>query len=1109
MKKKATTQSAFFNPRALLGFALCLLGVTFALVALSGLTSRSVSAQAAGQKRGVSAPPEEFDRTAPQDLRGVVAVLTPPLREQKVIQPSKAPGHDHPEPMTPPLPADSGVPDAALQTAAGSIKSAPNPTGVSFDGVGVGLSGFAPGSNPPDVNGRVGATQYVQWNNTSFAIFNKTTGALLYGPAAGNTLFQALGGVCATHNDGDPVVTYDILSGRWILSQFVVSAGAGTNSHQCVAVSRTQDATGQYYLYDFVTDPTNFIDYPHTATWPDGYYMSAHVFNAAGTSYLAGRIYAFERDKMILGQPARMVSANLTGSPYGFLPADLDSLTPPAVGEAEYVMGPATASTAISARVAVTWGATPTIAVTQATVPFTAFQNPPCSGTGSTRSCVAQPSPATTADYLDNISGHFMYRLAYRNNGTQAAPQESIMANITVSGSTANDAVRWFEFRNDGNSTTQPSVFQQSTFDPDANYRWLGSIAMDKDGNIALAYSKSSTTVKPSIFITGRLAGDPINTMGTEVSLMNGAGVQAPGSTAGWRWGDYSALTLDPVDQCTFYNTNEYLKTNGTFNWSTRISAVRFPSCADAPAWGTVTGTVTSAETGAPVPNVIVRLNNGYAATSNASGVYSILVPAGSYTADALDPDRNCATAAPAGVPVFVSSGSSAPQNFTITGSSKLESNGLTIDDSTGNANGIVNKAECVNLNIPVKNNGCATESAISANLTTTTPGVTVINSSATYPTLAIDQAGVNSVPFKISVDPSFVCGTNIALSLNLTYASGTKSIPLSVPTCGGGANQSFGPDTLDAGDLIQTDRTGRNGIPSTCAGKATPAGGFPGNHFYQTYTFTNSGGAPSCFTVNINAATGGPGDIESVAYLGTYNPAAITTNYLGDTGISGLGTTIGSASYSFTVPALSNFVVVVEGAGTTASSQFSGTVSGFYDQTAGPGVCPASPAAPVLTGAASRMGAFDAPLTMTAPAATEPRNGNGNYTVVLSFNGPVQSGTASVSSGTGSVGSVAFNGNNMIVSLTGVTDQQMLTLSASNVTGTNGGVLASAAVNIGFLIGDTNNDRSVNSADIAQTKSQIGAVSASNFREDVTNNGTIDSADVALVKSKSGNGLH
>ena len=177
------------------------------------------------------------------------------------------------------------------------------------------------------------------------------------------------------------------------------------------------------------------------------------------------------------------------------------------------------------------------------------------------------------------------------------------MSVVRSDGSDANHgAVEWFEFRNAGSSTTQPTLFQSGTFDPDTSYRWMPSAAMDKDRNIALGYSKSSTTVKPGIYLTGRLATDPINTMGAETEMQAGLGSQIG---AGNRWGDYSAMTLDPIDQCTFYYTNEYLKTNGGFNWSTRIASFKFPSCASAAGlWGTVTGTITSSQTGAPIPGV-------------------------------------------------------------------------------------------------------------------------------------------------------------------------------------------------------------------------------------------------------------------------------------------------------------------------------------------------------------------------------------------------------------------------------------------------------------------------------------------------------------------------
>ncbi|HEX4630181.1 MAG TPA: hypothetical protein VH188_04385 [Chthoniobacterales bacterium] len=532
MKQKSFARAAYINLRVLSALMLCCLGAALAVFAFPGVHSSPKSARSLHRGGGSAALNREPSETSPttsnaaaapyngpvNDMRPVQAVRSGDLRKIHPIHPSKAPQHDHPEPIRPASPGQSGGADAPLQTAQGQQISAPSPAGTGFDGVGTGTAGFVPSSNPPDVNGRVGATQFVQWNNSSFAVFDKTTGALQYGPAAGNTLFQALGGVCASHNDGDPVVSYDILAGRWVLSQFVVGGPSGSYSHQCVAVSTTSDATGDYYLYDFLTDGTNFVDYPHTGVWPDGYYMTGHVFNAAGTTYLAGRVYVFERAKMIAGLPARQLQADLAhdGSAiqYGFLPADLDSVTPPPAGEAEFILGPNAQFTnrTDSTRVAVTWGTTPTIALTSAVISTTGISTPPCvnnTAAQQNRDCVPQPAPAVGADDLDNLHGHFMYRLAYRNNGTQGAPQESLVASATVPGSAstpAHGAVKWWEFRNAGTSTTTPTLFQSGTFDPDTAYRFMPSIAMDKDRNIALGYSKSSTTVKPGIYLTGRLA---------------------------------------------------------------------------------------------------------------------------------------------------------------------------------------------------------------------------------------------------------------------------------------------------------------------------------------------------------------------------------------------------------------------------------------------------------------------------------------------------------------------------------------------------------------------------------------------------------------------------
>src|SRR6266496_4564247 len=829
MKRNCSTRSAFFVPRILIGLLLTTVSVVLAVFAF-GLTPLDDSesqthnpgwfnrlASAFGvhldsqqfaapevRRRGGGAPTSKRSgdptqaaaqsTTSPaytgprNNLRPVSSVRTLPLRNMPAIPPLLAPVRIEREPIRPQPPTDLKGVDRSAQTFQGAVISAPSPAGVSFEGGGVGIPGFVPTSNPPDTNGRVGAIQYVQWNNTSFAIWDKS-GTRLYGPVAGNTLFQPRGVVCATHNDGDPVVAYDILSGRWILSQFLIGASPDF-SHQCVAVSATGDALGSYYLYDFVTDSTNFVDYPKIGVWPDGYYMTGHVFNAAGTSYLAGRIFVFERDKMLQGLPARQLQADLRKyngrAQYGFLPSDLDSLTPPPAGEAAFVIGPDPVSNRNldSTRVAVTWRNTPRITLTETRIAAT-WSVPPCVGSPSNAdfNCVPEPSPATAADYLDNLSFHLMYRLPYRNFGGSPV-QESLVGNISVKGSASqpkHGAIRWYEFRNAGSSSTTPSVFQASTYDPDNAYRWLGSIAMDKDHNIALGYSKSSLLVKPSIFITGRLSTDPLSTLGTEAQVQAGIGVQQAG---GNRWGDYSAMTIDPVDQCAFYYTNEYLKTNSQFNWSTRIASYRFPSCASAPAWGTLTGTVRSSPSNAPLSGVIVTLSNGYAGATNANGVYSFLVPPGTYTATAADADRNCTSASPPSPTVTITSGGTTTQNFSMVGTSNLELNAVAINDATsGNGNGVINSNECVNLNVALKNNGCANATGISATLTTSTPGVTVTQGSSNYPNMPLDATRTNSTPFQIQTSNSFACGTEIEFDLTLTFPNGSTTVPVTVQT--------------------------------------------------------------------------------------------------------------------------------------------------------------------------------------------------------------------------------------------------------------------------------------------------------------------------------------
>src|SRR5437667_1478108 len=230
--------------------------------------------------------------------------------------------NDHPA-LPLPISAGQPQPDPALQTAP-SIVATPSTT-LNFAGVGNGDYGFAPNAAPPDTNGAVGATQYVQWVNESFAVFNKSTGALVHGPVAGNTLWSGFGGGCETNNDGDPIVQYDKAAGRWVFTQFSVST---TPYLQCVAVSTTSDATGSYSRYSF--SYTNFPDYPKMGVWPDAYYTTINLFNSGGTQALGTEICAYNRANMLTGAGAtQQCFTPFTSGEHTLLPASLDGATQP------------------------------------------------------------------------------------------------------------------------------------------------------------------------------------------------------------------------------------------------------------------------------------------------------------------------------------------------------------------------------------------------------------------------------------------------------------------------------------------------------------------------------------------------------------------------------------------------------------------------------------------------------------------------------------------------------------------------------------------------------------------------------------------------------------
>jgi len=426
------------------------------------------------------------------------------------------------------------------------------------------------GGYPPDTSGDVGPNHYLQIVNVGFQIFNKT-GTSLYGPANNNTLFRGFGGFCEDTNRGDPVGLYDPLADRWLVSWFAFTNSNGP-THQCFAVTATPDPLGVWYRYDFLVG-NNFEDYPHVGVWSDAYYMATNTFGGPG----GGGNFAFERDRMLQGDPtARMVVFRVTSS--GILPSDLDGTTPPPAGSPNYFMEWFNTTNLGFYKFHVDWNNTANSTFTgPVMVPVTAFS--------SSVPGITQPGTSAT---LATLADRLMYRVAYRNLGTH----ESIVVNHTVN-TGGFGSIRWYELRNPNNAT--PTLFQEGTYAPgDSVHRWMGSIAMDHAGNIAAGFSASSTTVFPSIRYAGRLVSDPAGTFAQgEATLIAGTGSQ---TGPGGRWGDYSAITVDPVDDCTFWYTTEYIQVTGERTWRTRIGSFKFPSCTPVspPPIATPTGPVPS-----------------------------------------------------------------------------------------------------------------------------------------------------------------------------------------------------------------------------------------------------------------------------------------------------------------------------------------------------------------------------------------------------------------------------------------------------------------------------------------------------------------------------------
>jgi hypothetical protein len=439
--------------------------------------------------------------------------------------------------------------------------------GLNFEGIPNSANGKALEAVPSDSNLALGATQVVETINTAWQVYDKATGKSVFGPQQISALFTGLPGLCGqgqTFFWTDPVVVYDQFANRWIISQIAADSTFSTGN-ECIAVSENSDATGKYHRYIFKFGSGVFNDYDKLSVWPDAYYANYDLF--ASTVFIADDACAYDRAAMLTGAKAKAVCFK-NHSEIAFLPSNADGATPPPSGEPSFFVDLSGSTSLHLYRFHVDFTNTSKSTFTgPITIPVKAYSE--ACASGQFQPCIPQPG---TTQLLDSGGGVLMFRLAYRN----FTDHESLVVSHSVMTSKAASGERWYEIR-DPNGT--PKVFQQGTFTHGGNSLWMGSIAMDKEGDMALGFSESNAiTLHPSIAFTGRVPTDPLNTMESLATIFTAKG----SATDSARWGDYSSMVIDPSDDCTFWYVNQYIpktapKNSKTFH--TRIASLKFPTC--------------------------------------------------------------------------------------------------------------------------------------------------------------------------------------------------------------------------------------------------------------------------------------------------------------------------------------------------------------------------------------------------------------------------------------------------------------------------------------------------------------------------------------------------
>jgi hypothetical protein len=511
--------------------------------------------------------------------------VSPPMRDVKG-RPSMPPGFAFQVPHRKPRgerPADRpGRQDPLRQTSSAptfeaAMTMAP---GLSFEGLSDDDNAATIGGRvvPPDTNGDIGPDHYVQTINSIWAVWNISrapdgtpTGASMASgyPKGGNSFWTGFGGPCEANNDGDPIVLYDHLADRWFVSQFSINEGI-----QCVAMSTGPDPTGTYYRYAFTVSPGENNDYPKFGMMPDAYYLTLRDFPSNDGTFAS--FVAFDRSALLTGGSVTTVKYSLAcasaNCPDGVQPPHLEGPAPGGSTPGIFTRfwdddydGPRTGSDGVRM-----WTFTPDFATPANSLfgelPFVAGAGFDSSMCGFfQRGCIPQPRRGG-GERLDPADELQMYRAQYRS----FTDYDSIVLSTTVDASGDNFAgMRWAELRNGGSGWV---IHQEGTYAPDdGDHRWMGSVAMNGEGAIALGYSVSGTGTFPSIRYTSRCEDDTLGEMtGGEEEMMAGAGVQTSSYN---RWGDYSSMSVDPVDDTTFWYTQQYYANTGSFDFKTRIGA--------------------------------------------------------------------------------------------------------------------------------------------------------------------------------------------------------------------------------------------------------------------------------------------------------------------------------------------------------------------------------------------------------------------------------------------------------------------------------------------------------------------------------------------------------